>query len=79
MRSIHPTHSKDKGLKKKKKTGINFSCEMMSSIYTMDIAQVEFVTLVRVPLFYFQVFFFLLLYIMLCVSQLKTIVNFQGV
>ena len=73
MRSIHPTHSKDKGLKKKKKqkkkTGINFSCEMMSSIYTMDIAQVEFVTLVRVPLFYFQVFFFfIIIYNALCLT-----------
>ena len=61
MRSIHPTHSKDKGLKKQKKTGTNFSCEMMSSIYTMDIAQVEFVTLVGVSLFYFQIFIIIII------------------
>ena len=55
--------------KKTKKTGTNFSCEMMSSIYTMDIAQVEFVTLVRVSLFYFQVFFFfLIIYNALCLT-----------
>lgn len=64
MRSIHLTHSKDKGFylfKKKKKTGTNFSCEMMSFIYTMDIAQVEFVTLIGVSLFYFQIFFIIII------------------
>lgn len=48
-------------IKKKKKTGTNFSCEMMSFIYTMDIAQVEFVTLVGVSLFYFQIFIIIII------------------
>lgn len=51
---------------------------MMSFIYTMDIAQVEFVTLVGVSLllsdFYYYYYYY---YIMLCISQLKTIVSFQ--
>lgn len=34
---------------------------MMSFIYTMDIAQVEFVTLVGVSLFYFQIFIIIII------------------
>ena len=44
-------------------------------IYVHDgYSSVEFVTLVRMSLFSFQIFLLLLLYIMLCVSQLETIV-----
>ena len=72
---MHSMHSKDKGFKKKKHKNWYQLFLWNDVIYVHDgYSSVEFVTLVRMSLFSFQIFFLLLLYIMLCVSQLETIV-----